>query len=141
MAEERYTYLEHTADVKFRAYGKTLEEAFSNAALAMTNIITDVDGVKALVEAEMEIESATKEALLYDFMQELIFLLDTEKLLVSEVSSMKITREGRYMLKAKVSGDYCRNYATSGDIKSATYNFMLIEEHKDDVMIQMVLDI
>mgnify|MGYP006451174011 FL=1 len=38
---KNYEFLEHTADEKFRAYGKTLEEAFINAALATAKIMTD----------------------------------------------------------------------------------------------------
>ena len=37
----KHKFLPHTADVKFRAYGKSLEEAFSNAALALTEVIAD----------------------------------------------------------------------------------------------------
>ncbi len=38
---ERYRILPHTADGKFRAYGATLEEAFGNAALAMSSFMWD----------------------------------------------------------------------------------------------------
>jgi len=37
----KYKYLEHTADIKFQAFGKSLEEAFSNSAYAMINIICE----------------------------------------------------------------------------------------------------
>ena len=42
----RFEYLDHTADVKFRAYGDSLEKAFGNAALAMFNVMVDTSGVK-----------------------------------------------------------------------------------------------
>ena len=38
---KKYEYLEHTADTKFRAYGETMEETFTNAALAMMNVMVD----------------------------------------------------------------------------------------------------
>ena len=41
-----YEFLEHTADIKFRAYGKTFAHALSNAALAVTEIVTDVKKIK-----------------------------------------------------------------------------------------------
>ena len=41
--QKQYEYLEHTADVKFLAYGKTLEEVFENAALAMFNVMIDTE--------------------------------------------------------------------------------------------------
>ena len=42
----KYKFLEHKADAKFQAFGKSLEEAFSNAALAMTSIMTDPKKIK-----------------------------------------------------------------------------------------------
>ena len=42
----KYEFLDHTADAKFRAYGKNLEQAFTNAALALTNLVTDSAKVK-----------------------------------------------------------------------------------------------
>ncbi len=35
---QKINFLEHTADVKFEAYGKTLEEAFENAALTESKL-------------------------------------------------------------------------------------------------------
>ncbi len=37
----KFEFLEHTADVYIRAHGKTMEEAYENAALAMFETITD----------------------------------------------------------------------------------------------------
>ena len=38
---EKYRFLPHTADAKFQAFGKTLEESFVNAALAMASLMWD----------------------------------------------------------------------------------------------------
>jgi SHS2 domain-containing protein len=32
---DKFKFLEHTADIKFQAFGKTKEEAFKNSAFAM----------------------------------------------------------------------------------------------------------
>jgi len=42
----KYEFLEHTADVKFRAYGKTLEEAFENVALAFAETVSKGEKIK-----------------------------------------------------------------------------------------------
>ena len=44
----KFKYFDHTADIMFEAYGKTLEETFCNAGLAMFNILTDIRKVKAV---------------------------------------------------------------------------------------------
>ena len=45
---KQYEYLEHTAEAKFAAYGKTMEEAFSHAAVAMENIIVETEKIKPI---------------------------------------------------------------------------------------------
>ena len=45
----KYKYLPHTADVKFQSYGKTLEEAFVNAAYATADVITEHEKVKKML--------------------------------------------------------------------------------------------
>ena len=40
---KKFEYFEATADIGFKAYGKTMNEAFENAGLAIFNIISDTD--------------------------------------------------------------------------------------------------
>ena len=140
--EGKFKYLDHTADVKFQAFGKTLEEAFSNAILASINVITDVEKVEAKKEIKIDISSKKKESLLYDLLNEIVFLIDTENFIVGKVEDMKIKKSSEgYELTATLMGDDLKNYKTTGDIKSATYNFMFIEEKENNVIIQAVLDL
>ncbi len=76
---KKFELVEHTADAKFLAYGATLEEAFSNAAIALFSIMTDVEKIKPKIKKHIVITSSGAQALLYDFLEELIFILDTEK--------------------------------------------------------------
>src|SRR3989338_1598710 len=85
-----YIYLEHTADACFKAYGKTLEEAFSNAALATFNIIVDTKKVKPKQKTEIKVKSKRIMALLYDFLDELLYRMDKDRFILSKVESIKI---------------------------------------------------
>ena len=55
---KKYEYFEATADIGFKAYGKTLNEAFENAGTAMFNIITDTEDVEPKNEISFEIHRA-----------------------------------------------------------------------------------
>lgn len=136
-----YEFLEHTADIKIRASGMSLEEAFSNVVLAVTHELIPPQEVKETEEHTITVESKTKENLLYDTIQELVFLIDTEGFIACKVKSLKIIGEGPYKLIAELSGDKVSNYAISGDIKNATYTEMLIKKEKDEWIIETVLDI
>ena len=50
---QKFKYLQHTADAKFQAFGKTLEEAFCNAALAMVSLMWDPEKIEALFEIKL----------------------------------------------------------------------------------------
>lgn len=145
--EEKYKFLEHTADAKFQAFGKDLEEAFENAALAMFAILKKPEEIKPVVTHEIRIKSESKEALLYDFLEELLMLLDTDSFLLSEVKVEidEVPKQSDvtpgFTLSAVAKGDKASNYTVGGNIKSITYNDMFIKEEKDKVAIQAVVDL
>ncbi|MBD3310324.1 hypothetical protein GF351_03840 [Candidatus Woesearchaeota archaeon] len=142
---KKYEYLPHTADVKFRAYGKDLEEAFANAALALTRVITEPEKVEPRIEKNIKIESEDEKALLYDFLEEFVVLLDSEGFLLNKVKEIRIEKDdqkGRFRLHAVLSGDdKTENYETETHIKAMTYQEMEIEKKDSNVMLQVVLDL
>jgi SHS2 domain-containing protein len=138
---EKYKFLEHTADEKFQAYGKTLEEAFANAALATMAIMTE-DKIKSTKEESFQIEAKSKEQILYSFLEHLLFLIDTESYLVSEVTSIKLKgEEGKYTLEVTTKGDSAESYEILAHIKAVTYHEMFIKEGENKVTVQVVLDL
>ena len=64
----KYEFLDHTADAKFRAYGKSLEEAFSNAAAALTGIMFDAEKVEAKTNKSIQVEAGDLKSLLVAFL-------------------------------------------------------------------------
>ena len=45
-----FEYFDVTADIGFKAYGNSLDEAFENAGLAIFNIISDTKDIDAVKE-------------------------------------------------------------------------------------------
>ena len=143
----KYEYLDHTADLKIRAYGKTLEEAFVNTVIAGFDFLTDTKKVEKKIKKKISISAKRIEALLYDFLEQLLFMLDTDGLITAEIKDIKITAEKdkqgneKYSLQCSALGDNYKNYAVKGNIKSVTYSEMRIEKTKDNFIIEVVLDI
>ncbi|MBT3464608.1 archease [archaeon] len=138
----KFRYLDHTADIKFQAYGDSLEEAFSNSALAMYNSIVDIDNVKPVLKFKVNSKAKKLMTLLYKFMEELIILLDTEGFIATKINTLTINEDDQgYEIHATLSGDEAKNYETHGDIKAMTYSDMEIKEKDGKFMIQVVLDI
>ena len=139
----KYKFLEHTADTKFQAFGKTLEESFSNAAIAMFEVLLETKKVEKKLIKEIKVEAQDKEGLLYKWLEELLFLLDTEFFVLHNVKSMAIKQEGeKYSLTAEIEGDtYKDEYGMHGSVKAVTYNEMFVKEKEGGTIVQVVLDI
>ncbi len=137
-----YELIGHTADAEFRAYGKTLEEAFKNSAKAMYAVLIDPKEIKSKITHKIHVESENRQALLYDFLEEFIVLMDVEGFMLHDLEvHIDEKNGGRLEIDAVVTGDVNTNYKISGDIKAVTYNDMKIEEKKGIWMCQVVVDI
>ncbi len=138
-----YIYLPHTADAKFNAFGKSLEEAFSNSAYALTSLITDYKKIESKLTKKIELKSEDEKALLYDFLEQFLIFLDSENFILHKIESIKITKAKNYMsLTALISGDNnLKKYKTEKAIKAVTYEEMEITKEKGKITVQVVLDI
>lgn len=81
---ERYETLEHTADIMIRAFGSTLEECLENAAYGMFDQIADLSSVRPVKEYSLDVEGDDPAQLIVDLLSELLYLHDTEFVLLSE---------------------------------------------------------
>lgn len=134
-----YEILEHPADEKFRAEGETVEEAFSEVVKAFSEI---VGGEGGMYRHEIRLESEGYEALLFDFLDELILLQDTEGVVVSHAESLEIedTEKG-HRLTAEVLVDDISDGMALLDIKAPTYSEMKVDYEDGRWILQAVLDI
>lgn len=134
----KYRFLEHTADIKFQAYGKTLNEVFENAVLAIAEYISRGKKIKAAKGKVIKVSGNDLESLFYNFLDELIYLIDAENFLAVKA---KVTIKG-YNLKAELFGDNTKNYKELDHIKAATYAEMHIKKLPDENWeAQCVLDV
>ena len=141
-----YTYLEDItiADAAFRAEGQTLPELFTWAALALTNVmVRTLDRVEPKVEHEIILQADDVERLLYDFLQELIFLKDAELLLFSRYEvSIRTLPEG-YQLQAKAYGEplSIQKHDLVVDVKAVTMHRYEVTQTSTGWEATVVLDI
>ncbi len=103
--KEKYEFLYHIADAKFRAYGSTQEEAFENAAVAMFNIMIDTSNMEAKEEREIELTSTDIKMLLVEWLSELLYLFEVDNIIFSEFRIDHIEKSGdMFRLKGKAWG-------------------------------------
>lgn len=136
-----YEILEHTADEKFRATGKSLEEAFNEAVNAFAEIVAD--GESGSSTYRIEVESESLESLLFDFLDRLIVLQDTEGIIICGGDWVDIEEEKPgYRLEAQLHTDRIDPGGSYMDVKAPTYNEMKAEYSKGEGwVLEAVLDI
>lgn len=141
MDEKRYKYLKHTADAKFQAFGSTLEGVFTNAALATAALMWDWEKIQEKKTYIVKITGRDLEQLLFKFLEEILFLLDSQMFLLHSVERIHIkSNGGNYELIATFTGDDAiPGYEIYGDVKAITYNEMRIEKN-DHYLVQVVVD-
>ena len=133
-------FLEHTADVKFQADGESVEKVFSEAALALKQTIASDVKVVGKIEKKISVSGNDFEGLLYNFLEEILFLLDTEDFLIANVKEIKID-EKSFKINAILVGDLASKYKFANNVKAITYNEMFVKKQKDKFICQVVLDV
>lgn len=134
-----YRYLSHTAEAKFQAFGQTLEDVFSNAGMAMTNLM--VENPVPVEKREVEVTGNSVESLLYDFLNELLYLKDTGYV-AGDFRDLTISKQkGTYKLESEVWVDKVEHYEAMTDVKAPTYHEMKVEKEENDWVAQVVVDV
>ncbi|UCE28623.1 MAG: archease [Candidatus Bathyarchaeota archaeon] len=142
--KKRFEFLEHTGDAYIAAYGKTLEEAFENAALATFEVMTDVDKVEPRIEDDVEVEAHDEQALLYNWLERLLVKFDLTDNLYSRFKILTVEREERTLkLKAKIWGEplNLEKHPRKVGVKAVTYHRMEILKKPRTVIVRFILDI
>lgn len=140
----RYKFLEDvaTADIAFEAYGKDEEELLTNAALAVCDTSADLKKIKGEKKKEVELEEKDFEQLLYDFLEEIVFLKDAEYIIFNKVK-VKVKKNETYHLFAELWGDTIDpdKHGLKNDVKAVTMHQFKVEKTKKGWKAFVILDV
>ena len=139
-----FRFLEHISDVYVEAYGESLHEAFSQAALALYNTISSTENVECKIEKDISVFGEDLEALLVEWLQYLIALFDIDGFIAKVVEVKSIERLGdQYTLSARLCGEQFnpKLHRIGVHVKAATYWRMAILKKNQEFVVRFVLDI
>ncbi|MBI2139203.1 archease [Candidatus Woesearchaeota archaeon] len=140
-----YTFLDHTADVLFEAYGETLDTLFQNAALALQESQFSLKTIKPKKTKTIRLKNEKIEMLLFSFLQELIFLKDAEQFAVRSCKvAIKETKGGKgFSLTASCLGDKLdlKKQGSKVDAKAITFHQFSVGKEKGRWKARVIVDI
>ncbi len=134
-----FEIVDHTADVGIVAYGADVSQAFANAARALFSLITELDDVEEFLRRDIEVTAPDEESLLVEWLNELIYLFDTENIVFKRFDVTKLTNT---QLKARSYGekvDSSKHRLKTG-VKAATYHMLKVDKG-NDCRVQVLFDI
>lgn len=137
---EKYRYFDHTGDVGVEVFGENLAALFRHAGEAFTDIVTDADTVRTQEEKTIELQADNVEELLVGWLNELVFLFDTQGLLPK---TFAIDAIDRLHIEATVQGEtYEENrHPIKTTIKGATYHQLEVIRENDGWNARIVFDL
>lgn len=142
---ERFEVIEDkaTADICLRIKGKDIEELFENAAYALFSVISDIDQIDAKETKEIELSANNRNALLVDYLNELIYHWDAKKMLYNGFNCEINESEKEIRLISDNLGEKY-NHQTHDlytEVKAATYYGLDIKNTKQHLTCEITLDV
>lgn len=138
-----FEVIDISGDVGIRAFGKSIEEAFTNAAIGMYSLSTDIESVREVRKIIIETQSDSLEGLLVSYLSELIFQFDAYGFIGKGIDINIFRLEPSPFLKATVRGEEFNpeKHERKLLIKAATYHKVRIEKVSDIWEIDVIFDI
>lgn len=134
-----WEHFPHEADMGVRGIGATREQAFEQAALALTAVITDPAGVTPLAAVEIRCEAPDDELLLVDWLNAIVYEMATRHWLFGRFA-VKIdgTR-----LTGTAHGEPLdpASHQPAVEVKGATYTALRVAQENGHWIAQTVVDV
>jgi len=138
--KKAFEIINHTADVGIIAYGADVKELFSNSALALFSLITELESVEEKLHLDLEVSSEDRDSLLVEWLNELIYLFDVKHILFNRFDIESLTHNE---LKATCYGegfDPMKHKIKTG-VKAATYHMLRLDKNGGRYKAQIIFDI
>ena len=135
-----YETFEHTADIGLRARAGDLDTLFVEIARAFFSVIVEnPTEIRAVNEFSVSVETDQLDDLMYDWLAELLYLFDTEHVLLCEFDVT--VQDGR--LAATVRGEPVdeARHRLDMEVKAITYHELKVERNGEEWLAEVIVDL
>jgi SHS2 domain-containing protein len=135
-----WEHFSHGSDIGVRGFGVSLEEAFEQAAMALTAVVADVSAVRQLEIVEVRCEAPDFELLLVDWLNVVIYEMAVRSMLFS---MFRVSLSG-CSLVGELAGEKvdARRHGTAVEAKGATVTALQVRRGQNGQWVaQCVIDV
>ena len=140
MISKRWEHYPHQADVGLRGIGATKAEAFEQASIALTAVITDPDTVDPAEPLELTCTADDDAMLLVEWLSRLVYEMSVRRMLFSRFDIFI----GEKQLKARVWGEAIEvaKHRPAVEVKAVTYHDLAVRQSANgEWLAQCVVDV
>jgi len=138
-----FEYLDHTADIGIRGIGKTVEEAFCEAARAIFNLMVNLEEIVPEKAIHVTVEARQLDLLLVEWLSTLLAKKDLEGLLLSRFHVELREMENGFSLRGVGWGEPLdlKRHRPDTEVKGVTYAGLRVQREDEQWLAQCVVDI
>lgn len=133
-----YELFEHKADIGIIGKGASWSEAFAEAAKAMFSVMCDLKKVKGEDKTLVEVEAEDQDALLVEFLNELLYLKDSEEMMYSKFD---VEIKGKELKCIAWGSPMNAKLGLKTEVKAATYAGLKHWTEKGEKRVQCIVDV
>jgi SHS2 domain-containing protein len=139
-----YKFLDDVAlaDTAFEVVADSWGELFAGAASALTAVMVDSRRLSGSVTRKVELSAGTVEDLLYDWLSEIVYLKDTESLILVNAQT-DVASTPLWGIHGTLHCDRIdpTQHRMGQDVKAVTYHLFSVEQSGSSFKARVVLDI
>ncbi len=136
----RFRFIDHTADVAFEAYGSSLKELIENATLAFYEAFVDFSKLEDNLEKTLKVEADSPDYLLFNWLNELLFMFETEFFAGKDVS-VEVEENSGLKARGKIKGGKITPEIVKTEPKAITFHKFRVEQRNGKWVAFVIIDI
>ena len=138
--KKTYRLIDHTADFGLQVFGSDSQELFSNAALALFDVITDMDVLEGRNSCNITASGEDWPDLMINWLREVLYLWNGKEMLVKSVQILSLSENN---ISAKIYFDAYMpdRHIIKTEIKAVTYHQIQVKSSPSGWKAQIIFDI
>ncbi len=138
--KKTYQLIDHTADFGIHVFGSDSQALFANAALALFDVITEMDVLKSRDFCKITASGEDWSDLMINWLRELLYLWNGKELLVKSVQILSLSEN---KISANIYFDPFRpdRHTIKTEIKAVTYHQIQVKSGPSGWEARVIFDI
>ena len=137
---KNYKLIDHTADFGMQVFGSDSQELFSNAALALFDVITDMDVLEGRNSCNITASGEDWPDLMINWLREILYLWNGKERLVKSIQILSLS-ENKISAKIYFDAYMPDRHIIKTEIKAVTYHQIQVKSSSSGWEARVIFDI